>query len=121
MAVTNTASEVPKSIQWLRRISRISAWLLLATVAVLVVSGWGITRTEIIYKATFGLVDRKLADSIHRATNLPLAFFFLSHVLINIRLLFTAKKTKNNWFIDGGLIVIGIALVGLFIYVEYLA
>lgn len=121
MAVTDTASEVPKSIQWLRRISRISAWLLLATVAVLIVSGWGITRTEIIYKATFGLVDRKLADSIHRATNLPLAFFFLTHVLINIRLLFTTKKTENNWFSDGGLIVIGLVLMGLFIYVEYMA
>ena len=121
VAVTNMASEVPKSIQWFRRISRISAWLLLATVAVLVVSGWGITHTEIIYKATFGLVDRKLADSIHRATNLPLAFFFLSHVLINIRLLFTTKKSKNNRFIDGGLIAIGLVLMGLFIYVEYLA
>jgi hypothetical protein len=121
VAVTNIASEVPKSIQWLRRISRISAWLLLVTVAALVVSGWGITHTEIIYKATFGLVDRRLADSIHRATNLPLALFFLSHVLINIRLLFTTKITKNNWFIDSGLIAIGLALMGLFIYVEYLA
>ena len=119
--MTNMASEVPKSIQWLRRISRISAWLLLATVAVLVVSGWGITHTEIIYKATFGLIDRRLANSIHRATNLPLAFFFLSHVLINIRLLFTTKKVQNNRFIDGGLIAIGLALMGLFIYVEYLA
>jgi hypothetical protein len=119
--VTNMTSEVPKSIQWLRRISRISAWLLLAAVALLIVSGWGITRTEIIYKVTFGLIDRKLADSIHRATNLPLAFFFLSHVLINIRLMLTAKTTKNKWFIDNGLMVIGLALMGLFIYIEYLA
>jgi hypothetical protein len=119
--MANTVSPVPKHIQWLRCISRISAWLLLATVLVLVISGWGITHSEIIYKATFHLVDRKLADSIHRATNFPLAFFFLSHVLINIRLLLTTKKIKNNWFIDGGLILIGLAMMGLFIYVEYMA
>jgi succinate dehydrogenase/fumarate reductase cytochrome b subunit len=121
MAVINIASEVPKSIQWLRRLSRISAWLLLATVAVLVVSGWGITHTDVIYKATFHLIDRGLADSIHRATNLPLMFFFLSHVLINIRLLLTGKKTRQNWFIDGGIIIVGLALLGVFAYVEYLA
>ena len=121
MAVTNLASETPKSVQWLRRLSRISAWLLLATIAVLVVSGWGITRTDIIYKASFHLIDRAVADTIHRASNLPLMFFFLSHVLINIRLLLTGKKTKQNWFIDGGLIVVGLALMGVFVYVEYLA
>jgi hypothetical protein len=118
--MTNTSPD-RKSIQALRRISRISAWLLLATVAVLVISGWGITRTEIIYKVTFGLIDRKLADSIHRATNLPLAFFFLSHVLINIRLLLTSKKRLKTWLIDGVLITIGIALMGVFVYIEYLS
>ena len=117
----NIASEAPKSVKWLRRFSRISAWLLLATIAVLVVSGWGITRTDIIYKASFHLIDRAVADTIHRATNLPLMFFFLSHVLINIRLLLTGKKTKQNWFIDGGLLIVGLGLMGLFVYVEYLA
>jgi succinate dehydrogenase/fumarate reductase cytochrome b subunit len=67
------------------------------------------------------LIDRAVADTIHRASNLPLMFFFLSHVLINIRLLLTGKKTKQNWFIDGGLIVVGLALMGVFVYVEYLA
>jgi succinate dehydrogenase/fumarate reductase cytochrome b subunit len=119
--LTNTAYEAPKSVKWLRRLSRISAWLLLVTIAVLVVSGWGITRTDIIYKATFHLVDRALSDKIHRATNLPMMFFFLSHVLINIRLLVTEKKTKQNWFIDGGLIVVGLALIGVFVYLQYLA
>jgi hypothetical protein len=45
-------------------------------------------------------------------------FFFLSHVLINIRLLLTGKKTRQNWFIDGGIIIVGLALLGVFAYVE---
>ena len=121
MAVANTPPEIPKSVQWLRRISRISAWLLLATVLVLAISGWGITRTEIVYKATFGLIDRRLANSIHRATNLPLALFFLSHVLINVRLMFTGKIQRKTWLMDSGLIILGLVLIGVFIYVEYLA
>jgi succinate dehydrogenase/fumarate reductase cytochrome b subunit len=116
----NTSPVIPKSILLFRRISRISAWLLLATVGVLIISGWGITHTEIIYKATFHLVDRRLADSIHRATNLPLAFFFLSHVLTNIRLLFSNKKSRDMRIIDSVLIVIGLIVMGLFIYIEYI-
>jgi hypothetical protein len=87
---------------------------------VLVISGWGITHTEIIYKASFHLVDRRLSDSIHRATNLPLAFFFLSHVLTNIRLLFSNKKSLDMRIIDIVLIVIGLIVMGLFIYIEYI-
>ena len=75
MTMTDTAFETPKSAQWLRRLSRISAWLLLATIAVLAVSGWGITRTDIIYKASFHLIDRAVADTIHRASNLPIDVF----------------------------------------------
>ena len=120
MAATNAPPEVPRSIQWLRRLSRASAWLLLVTVVVLVVSGLGITHTDVIYKATFHLIDRALANSIHRATNLPLMFFFLSHVLINIRLQVRGKRTRENWFIDGGIMLVGLALMGVFIYVEYL-
>lgn len=41
-----------------------SAWALLVIVIVLVVSGWGITQTGIIYRLTGGLVDRRLADAI---------------------------------------------------------
>ena len=58
---------------WLRRLSRASAWALLVGVVVQVVSGWGITQTGIIYDVTFGLIDRRIANTIHRWINLPLA------------------------------------------------
>jgi len=70
----------------LKKISRICAWGLLVGVVVLVLSGWGITQTEVIYSATFGQVDRRLANAIHRAINGPLTVFFIAHVLINIKL-----------------------------------
>ncbi|MHB8085188.1 MAG: hypothetical protein ACYDHZ_05150 [Dehalococcoidia bacterium] len=105
---------------WLKRIARISAWALLICVAVLVLSGWGITQTGVIYQITFGLMDRRLADIVHRATNIPLAFFFLCHVLINIRLnLKNIKRPYINWLINGVLIAIGIYIMCLVVYMEY--
>jgi len=104
--------------RWLRRISRISAWLLLATVVVLILSGWGITQTEIIYKITFGLIDRRTADAIHRATNIPLAIFFLSHVFANIRLLVSARKPVFRWLTNVLLIIAGLGILAIFIIME---
>jgi Na+/melibiose symporter-like transporter len=104
---------------WLKRIARTSAWVLLVCVAVLFFSGWGITQTGVIYQITFGLVDRRLADSIHRATNLPLAFFFLLHVLINIRLHITSRRPYIVWLTNGVLIAIGVCIMWLVVYMEY--
>ena len=103
---------------WLKIISRTSAWLLLAGVAVLIVSGWGITQTSVIYNATFGLVDRRLADAIHRATNIPLTVFFLVHVLTNIKISLSRSRASRQWLINGILIIIGLALLGVMVYME---
>jgi thiosulfate reductase cytochrome b subunit len=104
---------------WLKRISRASAWGLLAAVIVLVLSGWGITQTGVIYQITFGLVDRRLADSIHRATNVPLTVFFLAHVLLNIRIAISRRHPSRPWLTDSILGVIGIGILGIMIYMEY--
>jgi hypothetical protein len=103
----------------LKRISRICAWVLLAGIVVLVVSGWGITQTGLIYKATFGLVDRRLADEIHRAINGPLSVFLLAHVLTNIKLYFLRKKVGRAWLTDIILVGVGIILLAAVVYMQY--
>jgi len=114
-------TEKPSSIQRLKNLSRISAWLLFLAAAILVLSGWGITRTEIIFKATFGLIDRRLANYIHRATNIPVAVFFLSHFFINIRLMLFKKIPRRIHVFDIILIIAGILLVAVVIYMEFWA
>src|SRR3990172_8277381 len=118
MELKNSITAVPKSVKWLKIFTRISAWLLLVVVVILVVSGWGITRTEIIYKATFGLIDRRLADFIHRVTILPLVVLFLSHVLLNIRLAIYRTNQHRVWLINGILIIGGLLLLALVLYME---
>ena len=103
----------------LKRIARASAWALLAAVIVAVVSGWGITQTGIIYRLTFGLIDRGVADAIHRAANVPMALFFFSHVFINIKLMISRRRPP--WGLPTSIIlgVIGTGLLGIVVYMEY--
>jgi hypothetical protein len=103
----------------LKRIAQASAWALLATVIIAIVSGWGITQTGIIYRLTFGLIDRGLADAIHRAVNIPLTIFFLSHVFINIKLTISQRSPSKGLLTSIVLGVVGAALLAIMIYMEY--
>jgi len=104
---------------WLKRLARASAWGLLIGVMVLIFSGWGITQTGIIYSLTGGLIDRRLADAIHRTANVPLAFFFLSHVLINIKLMLSPSTLFREWLASIILIALGVLLMAMTVYMEY--
>ena len=119
-----TRSVVPavrKADLYLRRIARASAWLLLITIIVLLISGWGITHTEIIYKASRGLIDRGEADSIHRAIQVPAAVFFTTHVLLNVRLNLPSRCVRKAWLFNSLLVAIGVCVVGGVVYMEYFA
>jgi thiosulfate reductase cytochrome b subunit len=113
-----TVIQSNKTKKVLRTLATISAWALLAMMVVIVVTGWGITQTSIIYKLSFGLINRGVANSIHRAANIPLAFFFLTHVLINIKLASMKRSLRWQWLVNGVLIVVGIALMVLVVFME---
>ena len=100
----------------LKSVQRLTAWLLLAAILILGVSGWGITRTDIIYRASFHLINRGLADAIHRYLQVPTALIFIAHVLINVRL--NLPRRRKTWVTDTILIALGIILLGIVIYVE---
>jgi thiosulfate reductase cytochrome b subunit len=104
----------------LKKWAMVSAWVLLAGIFVLIISGWGITQTGIIYRLTFGLVDRRLADTIHRAANTPVVFFFLTHVLINIKLVVLRRHPSSGWLANTILIIVGALLMLITIYMGYI-
>ncbi len=103
----------------LKRLARVSAWALFASVIVQGISGWGITQTGIVYKITFGLIDRRVANAIHRASVLPLTFFFLLHVLVNISLTITGKRPRAARLINWILAAIGACVLGVVAYMQY--
>jgi len=103
-----------------KQVARLSAWLLLAAVAISVLSGWGITRTGIVYSASFGLVDRGLANAVHRGTQVPMALFFLVHILANAHAALHVKAARRQ-LIDAGLVILGIVILASVVYMEYWA
>ncbi len=119
MTTENKAIEVKKANFWLRKMARASAWVLLVGIIILIISGWGITQTGLIYRLTGGLVDRRLADEIHRAANIPLVFFFMAHVLINIKLALPRKSSFGAWLTNIILIAIGVCLMAITVYMGY--
>ncbi len=119
MAIEGQAVRSRKAGIRLKKIARISSWLLLICVALLVFSGWGITQTGVIYEITGGLIDRRIANEIHRAVNLPLAVFFLLHVFINIGLSVKSKKSYIKQIVNWGLFALGALVLGAVIYMEY--
>lgn len=115
------ADDARKTDVYLRRIARASAWLLLVSLIVLLISGWGITRTEIIYKASFHLIDRGVADSIHRNVQVPMALFFVLHLLTNVRLNLPSRWLQKTWLCNSVLIALGVAVLAGVVYMEYYA
>jgi hypothetical protein len=105
---------------YLKWIARASAWLLIAAIIVEAISGWGITRTETIYKASFHLIDRGMADRIHRDVQLPMAVILITHVLANLRLNLPFRFAKISWLFNIIFIVIGVCLlIGVVYMVRY--
>ena len=111
---------VAGAVDWRRRLSRWSAWTLLAIVLINLFSGWGITRSGIIYRASLGLVDRGVANQIHRLSQLPMVIIFLVHVLANISAM-SGRRFQRTWPLDTLLVVVGLGLIGLALYLEYFA
>ena len=101
-----------------RLVARISAWLLLAAIAVSVISGWGITRTGVIHRISFGLIDRRRADAIHRAAQAPTVAIFLVHVLVNMKVALSARFPRGNRAVNAVLILIGVLILSAAIFME---
>jgi succinate dehydrogenase/fumarate reductase cytochrome b subunit len=82
-------------------------------------SGWGITTDRHYYITfSFGRSTAGWPYSIHRAANLPLAFFFLAHVLLNIKIALSRGHSSLEWPVNGMLIFIGALVLALVIYLN---
>ncbi len=106
-------------IRWMQIVARGSAILLLLGIIVLIFTGYGITQTSVIYNLSGGLIDRRASDLAHRATNLPIALFFLAHIFSNIKVALYRRRPGENWWINGAMIVVTVALLALVAYMEY--
>jgi hypothetical protein len=84
----------------------------------LLLSRWGITQSGVVHRITFGLVNRGLADSIHRATIVPTALFLLLQVLAYARLSLTMKHPSRVWPVSVAMVLIGGCILAVVVHMQ---
>jgi thiosulfate reductase cytochrome b subunit len=73
-------------------VKKVIPWLLLALLALYIVTGLGITQYRIIEKITFGGLSRNLSFRIHDNLLYP----FLALLIVHIGLRYALRKKINN-------------------------
>lgn len=104
----------------LRKVSRFCAWALIVLMLLYFVSGYGITKSGLIYKATGGLMDRGAALRMHTYLTIPMVAAFLLHTLISMRFAMIRWNVKNKVVLNWVFLGVGVVLFGLGLWV-YLA
>ena len=61
---------------------KILHWLLLVVTVLVIASGFGITRYEIVGKLTFGFLDKASSLSLHSKLAVPFVILLLAHLMI---------------------------------------
>jgi hypothetical protein len=78
-----------------RLVKTMVRWLLLATVIVFLVTGFGISEFRIVESLTSGLLTKNLAFGIHASPGLWLALIVLS--ILHIGLSYVSRVKKNGY------------------------
>lgn len=111
--------ESPSRNADLKKLARASAWALLVLLVLTAVAGFGITNTPLVYKLTFGLVDRVAANVLHRWSQSALTAVILIHVLTNIRLHLPRVFRTRIWLADGLLVAAGLLVITGVLYLLF--
>jgi cytochrome b subunit of formate dehydrogenase len=67
-------------------------WLLLAVLALYIITGYGITQFRTVETITFGLLTKNLSFKIHSALTIP----FLVLLVVHIVLPYVLRKIKKT-------------------------
>jgi len=99
----------------LKGLSRWSAWILLLLIVVMFLSGYGILHFRIF---SF-LWSKATAFKVHTTLQSAIAFFFLLHVLLNLRAML-GRKGVRGLPIDSALLLTGVGLFAAALYLTLL-
>ncbi len=71
---------------------KVAHWLLIATIAAYLLTGFGITQYRIVEAMTFGLLGKNLAFRIHEQLWIPFVVLLALHIFLS---LFGRSKKAN--------------------------
>lgn len=70
---------------------KVIPWLLLAVMALYILTGFGITQFRTVEAMTFGLLTKNLSFKMHNALTIPFAVLLVAHIVLP----YVVKKNKK--------------------------
>jgi len=71
---------------------KVIPWLLLAVMALYILTGFGITQFRTVEAMTFGLLTKNLSFKMHYALTIPFAVLLVAHIVLP----YIVRKTKKT-------------------------
>jgi len=100
------------------KINRVIVWGLLFFMILLVVTGYGLTKPNLVYSLTGGIINYRSAAYLHSLLDVPLLVLLLIHVIIEIRFSLMRWGFKNQKLLNLLMLMLGSICLILIIYVE---
>jgi thiosulfate reductase cytochrome b subunit len=63
-------------------VKKVIPWLLLAVLALYIITGFGITQFRMVESITFGLLTKNLSFKIHNALTIPFLVLLVMHIVL---------------------------------------
>ena len=103
---------------YLMKINRVIVWVLLFFMILLIVTGYGLTKPNLIYSLTGGIIDYRTAFNLHTLLDVPLLILLLIHVVIEIKFSLMRWGFKNQKLLNLLMLMLGSICLILIVYVE---
>jgi len=100
------------------KINRAIVWVLLFFMILFIVTGYGLTKPNLIYSLTAGLVDYWAAFRLHTMLDVPLLILLLVHVLIEIKFSLMRWGFKKQKLLNLLMFMLGSIYLILILYVD---
>lgn len=103
---------------YLVKINRVIVWVLLFFMILLVVTGYGLTKPNLIFSLTGGIINYWTASSLHRLLDLPLLVLLLIHVIIEVKFSLMRWGFRNQKLLNLLMLILGSIFTILIFYVD---
>ncbi|MCW4052303.1 MAG: hypothetical protein NWE78_03705 [Candidatus Bathyarchaeota archaeon] len=100
------------------KVNRASVWILLLFMILMIITGYGLTKPNLIGFLSGGLIDHQAATYLHTMLNVPFAILLLTHVIIEIKFSFARWGFENERLLNLAVSILGLTLLLLFLYVD---
>jgi len=107
----DSASRASTLARWLSRVDRWAAWISAGLLFLYVVTGFGMTKPDLVSTMTGGLISWRVAYDMHNVLHIPLIIVFTFHTFTGLRRMLL-RRTKRSRLAAGIAIGAGAVILG---------